>query len=157
MPSSSNAALHWIRDQDAVLRNVRRALKPGGRLVAELGGQGNIASIRVALLAVLKSRGIAPERIESNYFFGTGEYGALLERNGFVIEQISLTPRPTPLPAGITAWLSTFRSSVLNELPATERASAIEEIVALLAPVLCDPHGNWTADYMRLRFVARAR
>jgi SAM-dependent methyltransferase len=66
----SNAALHWMSDQDAVLRGVYRALKPGGRFVAECGGQGNIAAIRVALLAVLTAHGIPPARIENNRFFG---------------------------------------------------------------------------------------
>src|SRR3546814_13718508 len=43
----SNAALHWMkRDPDAVLAGVWRALKPGGRFVAEMGGAGNIAAIR---------------------------------------------------------------------------------------------------------------
>ncbi len=151
----SNAALHWMADQDAVLANVRRALKPGGRFVAELGGHGNIAAIRVAFLAVLTARGIAQERIESNYFFSVAEYRTLLERQGFLVEQISLTPRPTPLPTGIKGWLSTFRHGLLDQLPTMERASAVEEIVALLAPVLSDRDGNWTADYVRLRFVAR--
>ena len=49
----SNAALHWMSDHDALLQGVHRALKPGGRFVAECGGHGNIAAIRVALLAVL--------------------------------------------------------------------------------------------------------
>jgi ubiquinone/menaquinone biosynthesis C-methylase UbiE len=53
----SNAALHWVRDQDAVMRQVRRVLKLGGRFVAEMGGQGNIAAIRVALMAVLARHG----------------------------------------------------------------------------------------------------
>ncbi len=153
----SNAALHWMPGQDAVLRNVRRALRPGGRFVAELGGHGNIAAIRVASLAVLSARGIAPERIEYNSFFTVAEYRALLEHQGFLVEQISLTPRPTPLPTGITGWLSTFRQDLIDELPETERASAVEEIVTLLAPVLSDQEGNWTADYVRLRFVARRK
>ena len=49
----SNAALHWMQDQQAVLAGVRRALKPGGRFVAEMGGHNNTAAIIVALSAVL--------------------------------------------------------------------------------------------------------
>jgi trans-aconitate methyltransferase len=150
----SNAALHWIRDQDAVLAGVARALKPGGRFVAECGGQGNIAAIRVALLAVLSRRGIRAERIESNYFHSPAEYQTLLERHGFRIEQITLTARPTPLANGITGWLATFRRSLFDELPDAERSSAIEEVAGLLRPVLQDKEGNWFADYVRLRFVA---
>jgi trans-aconitate methyltransferase len=151
----SNAALHWMKDQDAVLKGVFRALKPGGRFVAEFGGQGNIAAIRVALLAVLTTRGIAPELIENNRFFSSQEYQARLQRQGFVVEEISLTPRPTPLASGMAAWLETFRSSVLEHLPPAQRSNTVDEIVRLLRPVLCDQEGNWTADYVRLRFRAR--
>ena len=52
-------------------------------------------------------------------------------------------------------WLKPFARSVLELLPAAERPAAIEQIVALLKPVLCDREGNWTADYVRLRFLAR--
>jgi ubiquinone/menaquinone biosynthesis C-methylase UbiE len=151
----SNAALHWMNDQDAVLESVYRALKPGGRFVAECGGHGNIAAIRVALLAVLTPHAIPAERIDNNLFFTSAEYRARLESQGFLVEQITLTPRPTPLPSGMADWLQTFRSSVFEQLPASERPDAIEQIVRLLKPVLCDGEGNWTADYMRLRFVAR--
>jgi trans-aconitate methyltransferase len=151
----SNAALHWMSDHDAVLRGVYRALKPGGRFVAECGGHGNIAAIRVALLAVLTGHGIPAERIENNRFFAPAEYRARLENQGFRVEEITLTPRPTPLSSGMAAWLQTFRSSVLDLLPHEKRAIAIEHIVALLKPVLCDREGHWTADYVRLRFRAR--
>jgi trans-aconitate methyltransferase len=151
----SNAALHWMRDHDAVLQGVYRALKPGGRFVAEFGGQGNIAAIRVALLSVLMAYGIPAERIENNRFFGPAEYRARLENQGFRVEEITLKPRPTPLVSGMAAWLETFRSSVLELLPHEKRAPAIDQIVALLKPVLCDPEGHWTADYVRLRFLAR--
>ena len=43
----SNAALHWVRGQDAMMAEVRRVLKPGGRFVAEMGGQGNIGASRL--------------------------------------------------------------------------------------------------------------
>jgi hypothetical protein len=52
-------------------------------------------------------------------------------------------------------WLQTFRGSVLAQLPAEEQPAAIEQIVSLLQPVLCDREGHWTADYVRLRFRAR--
>ena len=151
----SNAALHWMTDQDAVLTGVHRALKPGGRFVAECGGQGNIAAIRVALLAVLTARGLPAERIENNRFFNPAEYRARLNSHGFLVEEITLTPRATPLPSGMVDWLQTFRGSVLAQLPAAEQPAAIEQIVNLLRPVLCDHEGHWTADYVRLRFRAR--
>jgi trans-aconitate methyltransferase len=151
----SNAALHWMNDHQAVIQGVYRALKPGGRFVAECGGQGNIAAIRVALLAVLTPRGIAPERIENNKFFTPDEYRSLLEKEGFMVEEITLTPRPTPLESGMAAWLETFRRSVFDLLPAVERPNAVEQIVSLLRPVLCDQQGHWSADYVRLRFLAR--
>ena len=151
----SNAALHWMSDQDAVLAGVFHALKPGGRFVAECGGQGNIAAIRVALLAVLTARGIPAQRIENNCFFGPEEYQARLQAQGFVVESITLIPRPTPLPSGMADWLHTFRSSVLEELPEADRPAAVAQVVSLLKPVLCDDQGKWTADYVRLRFRAR--
>src|SRR5262249_48898926 len=49
----SNAALHWMRPPEAVLAGIRRALKPGGRFVAEMGGHNNTAAIQVAIDAVL--------------------------------------------------------------------------------------------------------
>jgi trans-aconitate methyltransferase len=151
----SNAAIHWMNDQDAVLNGVYRALKPGGRFVAEFGGQGNVAAIRVALLAVLVPLGVPPEATENNNFFGCQEYQSRLQGQGFVVDEITLTPRPTPLPSGMEAWLATFRHSVLERLPAPDRTAAVDEIVRLLKPVLCDREGHWTADYVRLRFRAR--
>jgi SAM-dependent methyltransferase len=54
----SNAALHWMRPPKAVLAGVRRALKPRGRFVGEMGGHNNTAAIVVALSAVLGRRGL---------------------------------------------------------------------------------------------------
>jgi trans-aconitate methyltransferase len=147
----SNAALHWMSNQDAVLEGVYRALKPDGRFVAECGGQGNAAAVRVALLAVLSRHGLTTHQIENYHFFAPDDYRAWLERHGFLVEQISLVPRPTQLPSGIRDWLLTFRSSLLAELPAEQREQAMEEIEALLRPALCNGQGKWTVDYVRLR------
>lgn len=153
----SNAALHWVRDHDAMLAEVHRVLRPGGRFVAECGGQGNIASMRVAFAAVLDRHGFAGSEGDLNYYPTPEAYGRRLERHGFAVERMALIPRPTPLGAGgMAAWLRTFRRGVLDGLPEAAREIVVNETVELLAPVLRDEEGNWTADYVRLRFMARA-
>lgn len=153
----SNAALHWVRGQDEMMAEVRRVLKPGGRFVAEMGGHGNIAAIRVALMAVLAQHGLGNREDGVNYYPAPDSYRRRLERHGFDVERIELIPRPTLLAeGGMTAWLWTFRRGVLDELPAEVRERVAEETCALLEPALKDEDGNWVADYLRLRFIARA-
>jgi trans-aconitate methyltransferase len=153
----SNAALHWVRDQDAMLAQVHRVLKPGARFVAEMGGHGNVGAILVALTAVLARHGYPDSESGINYYPTPEAYTRRLMRHGFQVEQIALIPRPTPLPdSGMTGWLRTFRRGVLDSLPESLRETVVEETAALLAPVLRDEDGNWVADYVRLRFVARA-
>lgn len=61
----SNAAMHWMQDDpDAVLSGVFRALRPGGRFVAEFGGFGNVAAPRLALRGIVRSRGIDPDSVD---------------------------------------------------------------------------------------------
>jgi trans-aconitate methyltransferase len=146
----SNAALHWIRNQDAVLDGIVRALRHGGRFVAELGGRGNIAAIETAINVVLARRGLQPGT--RRYYPSDSEYDARLTAHGFTVEQIALIPRPTPLPTGIRGWLGIFERSTLDRLGAGSEA-AVDEIEELLRPTLCD-QGRWTADYVRLRFKA---
>ena len=152
----SNAALHWVRDQDAMMAEVRRVLRRGGRFVAEMGGHGNIAAIRVGLMAVLARYGHADAENGVNYYATPEAYSARLERHGFNVKRISLIPRPTPLPeSGMEGWLRTFRSGVIEGLPAELRDEVVRETAELLAPALRDETGAWIADYVRLRFIAR--
>jgi trans-aconitate methyltransferase len=147
----SNAALHWMPRAEDVVRGVSRALKSGGRFVAEFGGHGNIAAIVTALRAVAKSRGLDPG-LAAGWFYPTSqEYGALLERHGFEVERILLAPRPTPLPTGMRGWLLTFRKPFFEAMPEATCESVIAELEDLLEPALRDRAGNWTADYVRLR------
>jgi hypothetical protein len=73
------------------------------------------------------------------------------------VEKIALIPRPTRLAEnGVRGWLETFRKGVLDSLPEAARETVIRETEELLAQALRDEDGNWTADYVRLRFVAIA-
>ncbi len=151
----SNAVLHWVRGQDSMMAEVRRVLKPGGRFVAEMGGHGNVAAVRVAFMAVLARHGYSYPEEGVNYFPTPHAYSRRLVSHGFHVERIELIPRPTPLPeSGMTGWLRTFRRGVLDGLPKAIRETVVEETAALLAPALRDDEGKWTADYVRLRFIA---
>lgn len=151
----SNAVLHWVRDQDAMMAEVHRVLCPGGRFVAEMGGHGNIAAIRVAFAAVLDRLGYASLGERGNYYPSSAAYARLLKQHGFAVRRVLFFPRPTTLPqAGMAGWLNTFCRGALDALPGDLRQTAVDETVALLAPVLRDEDGQWTADYVRLRFEA---
>lgn len=153
----SNAALHWVRNQDEMLAQVHRVLRTGGRFVAEMGGHGNIAAIHVALRAVLGRHGYGDREVGVNYYPTAKSYTERLTRQGFKVEQMALIPRPTKLPeSGMEGWLRTFRRGVLDGLPEDVREAVVKETVVLLAPALRDEEGNWIADYARLRFVAIA-
>src|ERR1700739_2601432 len=153
----SNAALHWVRGQDAMLAQVYRVLKPGGRFVAEMGGHGNIAAIRVALMAALERHGFGDREDGVNYYPTAESYTSRLNQHGFRVEQMALIPRPTKLEeSGMEGWLRTFRRGVLDGLPQDVRETVVKETTGLLAPALRDGAGTWIADYVRLRFVARA-
>lgn len=150
----SNAALHWMRNQRAVLAGVHRALKPRGRFVAELGGHNNIAAIIVALSAVLARRGLNAHRLSPWYFPSAEAYRQKLGEAGFTVEEIAIVPRPTTLPTGIEVWLDTFAEDFLGALAEPDRLRARAEVADLLRPVLMDETGTWIADYVRLRFRA---
>jgi trans-aconitate methyltransferase len=150
----SNAALHWMRDQQAVLAGVHRALKPRGRFVAEMGGHNNTAAIIVALSAVLGRRGLDAHRLSPWYFPSADAHRKKLESAGFSVDEIAILPRPTILPTGLEAWLDTFAEDFFHPLPQADRLQARTEVTDLLRPVLMDETGTWIADYVRLRFRA---
>ncbi|MFC7331854.1 class I SAM-dependent methyltransferase [Rhodocista pekingensis] len=150
----SNAALHWMRDPDRVIAGVARALRPGGRFVAEMGGAGNVETVRNALVAALDARGLDGAAADPWFFPTVEDYAGRLARAGFAVRSITLIPRPTDLAAGMRAWLETFAGAFTARLPAAERGAFLDEVTAALAPVLHRPDGSWWADYVRLRFQA---
>ena len=151
----SNAALHWMKQADAVLEGVARALKPGGRFVGEFGGGENVARLRLALIAALDRRGHDGGAADPWYFPDEAEYEAKLTAAGFAVQSIELIPRWTPLPGDIGGWLETFGGAFLSHLQEDQRAEAVAEVREALRDELQDEEGRWHADYVRLRFAAR--
>jgi SAM-dependent methyltransferase len=150
----SNAALHWMLDPDAVANGVFKMLRSGGRFVGEMGGEGNIATLRQGIRDELTERAYPVPPQDPQWYPGIEEFVRLYGCAGFVEVHAQLIPRVTPLPSGIAAWVKTFRSGWLDsaQVPAEERDSVAAAVEQRLAPKLQAPDGSWFADYMRLRF-----
>jgi trans-aconitate methyltransferase len=149
----SNAALHWMSNASAVIEGVFRALKPGGRFVAEFGGHGNVAAVTTAMRATAWRCGGDAALAGPWFFPSVAVYREMLEERGFRVVRIGLFPRPTPLASGMIAWLRVFRRPFFAQFGADEDV-VLSEVEELLAPSLRDAKGNWTADYVRLRVEA---
>lgn len=150
----TNAALHWMPRQDLVVAGVRRALKPGGRFVGELGGAGNCASLVAALEAELVTRGHGAAGLNPWTFPDERTFAALLAAEGFIIEQLRLFARPTPFAREVTDWLTLMAQSFLTPVPPSSREDFLAAVAARLRPLLYRD-GVWVLDYVRLRFAAR--
>lgn len=151
----SNAALHWMLDFDAVASGIARALKKGGRFVAEMGGKGNISEIERAIDEVLRKYlpfGLPARRTR---YPSLGEYSTLLERYGLETRVAQLFDRPTKLEGanGMENWLRQFKWYYFEPIPSGERERALTAVISKLRGNLLTKEG-WVADYRRLRIQA---
>lgn len=155
----SNAALHWLTDAEGAAASIAGSLRPGGRLVAEFGAHGNIASIVRGLPPAFEAAGAAGKLQLPWYFPSVGEYATLLEKHGLEVELAFCFHRPTPLEdgeAGFRKWVNTFANGVLSVMDDASRQAVLEHLERELAPALFRD-GCWVMDYRRLRVVARKR
>jgi len=155
----SNAALHWIPDAGSAIRSMRGALRMGGRLVLEMGGYGNIATIYRAVQHSLDDLGIPHAHVPKFlYFPSIAEYTGLLEANGFEPGFARLFDRPTVLDggtAGLRNWVTMFKRPFLDLFPLTTREDFFRRVEDECRVTQWD--GTcWRADYRRLQVVARA-
>ena len=154
----SNAALHWMLDPDAVASGVYSVLKPGGRFAGEMGGEGNIATLRGGLREELSGRGYDVPAEDPQWYPACEEFVRLYACAGFTPIQAQLIPRPTPLPqGGVAGWVKTFRAGMLDlaGVAAGDRDEVAAAVEARVRPQLQQPDGSWVADYVRLRFTMR--
>jgi trans-aconitate methyltransferase len=153
----SNATLHWIHEPELVLQGVWRALRPGGRFVAELGGKGNIRVMQDAFDVALGELGLAKAgEVQPWYYPSVSEYSTLAEKNGLEVRHITLFDRPTGLAdgaAGMRNWINMFGANYLAKAGAARREEFLGRVEEILRPKLFRD-GQWWADYRRLRLAA---
>jgi trans-aconitate 2-methyltransferase len=141
----STATFHWIADHDALFRNLAAVLRPGGQLVAQCGGAGNLA----AVMRIIDD--LDPERrLWRPWHFATpDETRARLEDAGFFHVRAWLNDEPTSIPPETVAeYLRTIvLGATLERMPESEREPFVQAVAARI------PDGH--LDYVRLNMVAR--
>ena len=152
----SNAALHWIPDAEPVVAGISRALKKGGRFVAEFGGKGNVRIVIAALEAALAELHISANGANPWYYPSVAEYSALLEKHNLEVREAALFDRPTVLEdtvGGFATWIRMFCRSYLERVPESDHAKFLHAAENAARPRLWKSD-RWELDYRRLRISA---
>jgi trans-aconitate methyltransferase len=154
----SYCALQWMsRDPEAVIRNVFRALLPGGRFVAELRGKGNAQVITDALEGALGVYVADPGRRNPWFYPTLGEYACLVERHGFTVWSADWDQIEIPLPGGeqgLRYWLLTYAHAYLVGLSAAERDAVIGQVESQLRAHHYQDD-RWIIELHPLRIIAQ--
>lgn len=139
----STATFHWVRDHEALFTHLAAALRPGGALVAQCGGPGNVASVLAAAAALGRTT-------DAVTFATPGETARRLEAAGFTDIWTWTTPEPATFASrsDLEAFLATvvLRTHV-DGMNAAERTAFVRAVAGRL------PGGE--VDYVRLNILAR--
>lgn len=152
----SNAAMHWMHNQEAVLKAFYHALKSGGRIVIELGGENNIKQVTDAIQSAFNQAGEDFSKVENPWTFPkTKVMETMLNQVGFKNIQVEHFERPTELIGedGLNNWLDMFSNLFFVHLSKDKKDEIYKIIQANLKPKLFKD-GKWMIDYKRLRIYA---
>jgi trans-aconitate 2-methyltransferase len=149
----STATFHWIGDHDRLFDRLRAHLRARGLLVAQCGGQGNIASVHAAAEAAIATERFAGHFAgwERPWNFATPlQTEERLRAAGFAAAEAWLRERPVT-PEDPHAYLTEINLGAhLERLPEPLRPAFVDEVVQRLGG------GPITIDYVRLNITARA-
>ncbi|KAM0164351.1 hypothetical protein ACHAQE_002931 [Botrytis cinerea] len=171
----SNAALHWILRPEPIreqfFTEVKRLLKPNGIFVFEMGGMGNVAEMRTALLSVVGRHcqgGLERARQADPWFFpdevwmrnvlaSSSSLSDVDKEGGWSIEKLEREYRATPADkGGIEGWVKLMGKQFFDVLgEGEERKEAEKEVCEVLESVCRSPGGGDWIGYVRLRGVVR--
>jgi trans-aconitate 2-methyltransferase len=148
----STATFHWITNHDRLFERLHAALRPGGRLVAQCGGQGNVAEYAKAIASAAASPEFAPhfEGMAAMWNFAAPDLTEeKLHNAGFSSARCWLQPKPVS-PAQPFEFTSTVTLGPhLAQLPEEMRHPFVEAVLAKAGEPL-------TLDYVRLNIEATA-
>ncbi|MBO9200868.1 MULTISPECIES: class I SAM-dependent methyltransferase [Niastella] len=153
----SNAVLHWVIEKEQAVKSMYNNLKPGGRLVLEMGGKGNVETIIQALKKALINHGYKQQASRELWYFPSlSEYTGLLEKQGFRVTYAAHYNRETELKdtqQGIKDWVNMFGGTFLEGIEPAAKDNILEEVQEALRKTQFR-NQKWYADNKRLRVVA---
>jgi trans-aconitate 2-methyltransferase len=147
----SNAVFHWVLDHDLLFERLYAALRPGGQLVAQCGGEGNIDELRRVAREVAAEAPFAPHLRDWSdpwNYAGPAETGRRLAAAGFDEIDVWLQPWPVHPPEPLEYLRTVCLGHHLQALPADLRDRYVETVAGRCASPL-------TLDYVRLNIDAR--
>lgn len=156
----STAALHWVADHQAVLNGVRACLKPGGRLLFQMGGRGNAEAVYEALQLVMAEEAWRPYFEDFGYpyhFLGPEAYERWLPECGFRLRRAELIPKDMVHDGreGFLGWLRTTWFPYTDRLPEARRDAFLEAVVdGYLKSHPPDGEGRTHVEMVRLEIEA---
>ncbi len=129
----SNAALHWVHDHRPILKGIWRSLRPGGRILLQMGGKGNAAAIIRSLDKMITEESWKPyfNHFEFPYGFHLPEvYKKLLEKTGFDVQRVDLVPKLMKHngEAALAGWIRTTWLPYTGRIPKKYRTKFIKEL-----------------------------
>jgi trans-aconitate methyltransferase len=131
----SNAVLHWVKDHGPVVAGLFKSLRPGGKILLQMGGEGNASQVLCALSDVLSS--FEWQAYFENFtfpygFLGVEEYKALLLKTGFSIDRLELIPKDMEHSGKLAfeGWIRTTWLPYTECVPKEKRDKFIHEVSA---------------------------
>ena len=157
----SNAALHWIRNHQPVLQGIFASLRPGGRILLQMGGKGNCAGVLSVLKRLLEEMAWREYFIDFKLpygFHGADEYEHWLLETGFNDIRVELIPKTMHFndQAGLEGWIRTTWLPYTERVPEEKRDDFIAELAAeYIKAEKCDPVGGVNVAMVRLEAEAK--
>jgi trans-aconitate methyltransferase len=158
----SNAVMHWIEDHLLVLQRIRAHLKPGGRILFQMGGRHNAYQIWQTMNAIIASPEWKDhfENFTSPYhFYGVEDYNTWLPLAGFRSERVELIPKDMQQSEldGFKGWLRTTWFPFINRVPVAQQGRFLEQVAqTYVAHYPLDEQGQVHVSMMRLEVEAIA-
>jgi len=156
----SNATLHWVKDHLTVLHGIKRSLKPKGRILLQMGGQGNAESMVKTIEKIIQKKKWACYFSQFVFpwgFYGKDEYAVWLKEVGLKAKRIELFPKEM-LHKGkeaLLGWIRTTWFPYLERVPEAERERFLDEIAnEYIAHFPPDAQGVIHVQMMRLEVEA---